>query len=104
MAVNPPEDGLPSAAELGRHLMQVRERGGVKQAELAREGSLSQAELSRIERGERALGRGAALLLKREHQMALIGSIAVRKSTPLCRMSGYTVSADDPIRLPVLEV
>src|ERR1700728_161428 len=58
MAVNPPEDGLPSAAELGRHLMQVRERGGVKQAELARKISLSQAVLSRIESGERAVSLG----------------------------------------------
>src|SRR5882724_3725819 len=42
-----------SPAELGRHLMQVRDRAKLKQAELAKRVSLSPAVLSRIESGER---------------------------------------------------
>ena len=37
------QDTALNPVELGRHLMQVRERGGVKQAELAKRVSLSQA-------------------------------------------------------------
>ena len=40
-------------AELGRHLMQVRDRAGIKQRELAKRVALSPAVLSRIESGER---------------------------------------------------
>ena len=47
------QDTALNPVELGRHLMQVRERGGVKQAELAKRVSLSQAVLSRIESGDR---------------------------------------------------
>ena len=39
--------------DAGRHLMRVRERAGLKQAEVARRVSLSPAVLSRIEAGER---------------------------------------------------
>lgn len=42
-----------NAVELGRHLMQVRERSNIKQSDLARRVSLSPAVLSRIESGER---------------------------------------------------
>lgn len=171
-----------SSAELGRHLMQVRERSGIKQAELAKRVSLSPAVLSRIESGERAvsvdevqdilkqlatpeaaelakalqrawkvlprppldhpdqdllwsaeqvacelvalrdkpdtphaferrlseyieeLGRGAEMLLKREHQVAFIGSIGVGKSTAICKMTGLEVQKDDGTMTPVLEV
>ncbi len=167
--------------ELGRHLMQVRERADVKQAELAKRVSLSQAVLSRIESGERAvslqevedilaqlatpeaselskalqrswevlprppldhsdqdllweaeqaarelvalgrqpetpqafekrlneyveeLRRGAALLLKRDHQVAFIGSIGVGKSTAICRMTGLEAAREDGTMVPVLE-
>jgi len=41
--------------ELGRHLMQVRERAGIKQAELARKIGWSQPVLSRVEAGDRPL-------------------------------------------------
>jgi transcriptional regulator with XRE-family HTH domain len=41
--------------ELGRRLMQVREAAGLKQAELARKITWSQAVLSRVESGEREL-------------------------------------------------
>ena len=40
-------------AEIGRHLMQVRDRAGIRQGELAKRVSLSPAVLSRIESGER---------------------------------------------------
>lgn len=171
-----------SPVELGRHLMQVRERSGIKQAELAKRVSLSPAVLSRIESGDRAvtleevqdiltqlatpeaaelskalqrswqvlsrppldhpdqdllweaegvarelvalrdqpdtphaferrlseyideLGRGAALLLKREHQVAFIGSIGVGKSTAICKMTGLEVAKEDGSMTPVLEV
>ena len=168
-------DTALNPVELGRHLMQVRERGGVKQAELAKRVSLSQAVLSRIESGDRPvsvqevqdilaqlatpeaaelskalqrswtvlprppldhsdqdilweaeraavalvalrdkpdtphaferrlseyideLRRGAGLLLKRDHQVAFIGSIGVGKSTAICRMTGLEIPRDGPI-------
>ena len=171
-----------SPVELGRHLMQVRERSGIKQAELAKRVSLSPAVLSRIESGDRPvtlgevqdiltqlatpeaaelskalqrawqvlprppldhpdqdllweaeevarelvtlrdkpdtphaferrlseyideLGRGAAMLLKREHQVAFIGSIGVGKSTAICKMTGLEAAKEDGTMTPVLEV
>lgn len=44
-----------SSLELGRYLTQVRERAGIKQAELARKVTWSPAVLSRVESGERSL-------------------------------------------------
>ncbi|EXI86906.1 MAG: transcriptional regulator, y4mF family [Candidatus Accumulibacter regalis] len=171
-----------SPVELGRHLMQVRERSGIKQAELAKRVALSPTVLSRIESGDRPvtleevgdilaqlatpeasdlakalgrswrvlprppldhpdqdllwkaeqvarelvtlrdqpdtphaferrlseyideLGRGAAMLLKREHQVAFIGSIGVGKSTAICKMTGLEVPKEDGAMTPVLEV
>ena len=175
------QESLLNPVELGRHLMLVRERGGVKQAELAKRVSLSQAVLSRIESGDRPvslqevqdilaqlptpeaadlskalqrtwevlprppldhgdqdllwdaelaardlvalrdqpdtphaferrlaeyieeLRRGAALLLKRDHQVAFIGSIGVGKSTAICRMTGLETPREDGTMVPVLE-
>lgn len=177
-----PTEETWSSVELGRHLMQVRERSGIKQAELAKRVSLSPAVLSRIESGDRLvsleevqdiltqlatpeagdlakalrrtwqvlprppldhpdqdllweaeqiarelvglrdqpdtphaferrlseyideLGRGAAMLLKREHQVAFIGSIGVGKSTAICKMTGLEVHKEDGTMTPVLEV
>jgi transcriptional regulator with XRE-family HTH domain len=162
--------------------MLVRERSGVKQADLAKRVSLSQAVLSRIESGERQVSvqevqdilaqldtaeaaelskalqrtwdilprpaldhedqdllweaelaardlvrlrespdtphgferrlteyvdellRNAGLLLKREHQIAFIGSIGVGKSTAICKMAGLEVPKEDGTMAPVLEV
>lgn len=171
-----------SALELGRHLTQVRERAGIKQAELARKVTWSPAVLSRIESGERTLAleeltqlleaidtpdaaklrkslhrdwqvlprpaldhpdqdllwaaeevaqqlaelrdqpevrhaferrlseyveelkSTAGLLLKRDHQVAFIGSIGIGKSTAICRLAGLEVSVpDSPQPAPVLE-
>ena len=171
-----------ASTEIGRHLMQVRDRAGLKQGELAKRLSLSPAVLSRIESGERtitpaeaqdilaqigtseatavanALTRAwtvlprppldhpdqetlwaaeqvaaelsalrdkpdtphafesrlteyieelkhcAGLLLKRDHQVAFIGSIGVGKSTAICRMTALEVPKDDGTQVPVLEV
>lgn len=171
-----------STLELGRYLTQVRERAGIKQAELARKVTWSPAVLSRVESGERSLaddeldqlldaidtpeagklrdalsrdwrvlprpsldhpdqdllwaaeevaqqlttlreqpdvrnaferrlteyvdelGRSAGLLLKRDHQVAFIGSIGIGKSTAICRLAGLEVEVpDSPNPAPVLE-
>lgn len=171
-----------SNLELGRHLTQVRERAGIKQAELARKVTWSPAVLSRIESGERALAPDellqlleaidtpdaaklrealqhtwrvlprpsldhpdqdllwaaeevaqeltalqqqpdvrhaferrlaayvdelkstAGLLLKRDHQVAFIGSIGIGKSTAICRLAALEVtSPESPQPAPVLE-
>ena len=47
--------GTNSTAQVGRYLAQVRERAGIKQAELARKITWSPAVLSRAESGERVL-------------------------------------------------
>jgi transcriptional regulator with XRE-family HTH domain len=175
--------GSAGTAELGRYLIQVRERAGIKQAELARKTSWSAAVLSRIETGDRALAKDelqtileaigtqealhlleiidrdwsiiprpplddpdqdllwsaeevakqlaelcerpdishaferrlseyiaeirnvAGLLLKREHQLAFIGSIGVGKSSAICRLTGLEIPPQDggpPV--PVLEI
>nr|ACB12952.1 putative XRE family transcriptional regulator [Thauera sp. E7] len=176
------QDRSISPAELGRHLMQVRDRAGMKQTDLAKRVALSPAVLSRIESGERPvtlqevqdilaqidseeasklsqaihrvwkvlerppldhpdqdllweaeqiaeelmalrdkpdtpyaferrlseyieeLKRGAGLLLKRDHQVAFIGSIGVGKSTAICRMTGLETPKEDGALVPVLEV
>jgi transcriptional regulator with XRE-family HTH domain len=170
------------SAEVGRHLMQVRDRAGLKQGELAKRVSLSPAVLSRIESGERSitaaeaqdilmqigtpeatdlaqalqrnwivlprppldhpeqeilweaelvaaelvelrnrpdtphafesrlseyieeLNRCAGLLLKRDHQIAFIGSIGVGKSTAICQMTGLVFPKEDGSPTPILEV
>ena len=171
-----------SPIELGGYLMKIRDRAGIKQVELARRVTWSQAVLSRIESGERTvapdeleqlldaidtpeaeklkaalrrdwavlarpgldhpdqellwsaeevaqqlqslaqqpdvkhaferrlsayvdeLGAVAGLLLKREHQVAFIGSIGIGKSTAICRLSGLEVaSLDGSHPAPVLE-
>lgn len=171
-----------SSLELGGHLMHIRDKAGIKQAELARRVTWSQAVLSRIESGERsmapdelkqlldamaipeaeklkaALSREwnvlarpsldhadqellwsaeeiaqqlqhlaqqpdikhaferrlsayidelravAGLLLKREHQVAFIGSIGIGKSTAICRLAGLEIaSSEGPHPVPVLE-
>ena len=175
------EDDVYSPVELGRHLMAVRERSDVRQADLAKRVSLSPAVLSRIESGDRSvtvqevldilaqlptqeaadlaralrrtwtelprpsldhpdqdllwtaevaardlaelrrlpetpqafekrlseyseeLRRCAGLLLKRDHQVAFIGSIGVGKSTAICRMTGLEVAREDGVMVPVLE-
>jgi transcriptional regulator with XRE-family HTH domain len=50
------------------------------------------------------LTRSANLLLKRDHQIAFIGSIGVGKSTAICRMTGLETTKEDGSLAPVLEV
>ncbi len=168
--------------ELGRRLMQVREAAGLKQAELARRITWSQAVLSRVESGERELSddelktvmeaigtpealqlskslarewretprppldhpdqdllweaeqvcrelvslrnhpevrhaferrlseyitgitEAANLILKRDHDIAVIGSKGIGKSTAICKITGLEVPGPDGgPALPVLE-
>jgi transcriptional regulator with XRE-family HTH domain len=171
-----------SQQELGRRLMQLREAAGLKQAELARRITWSQAVLSRVESGERELStdelqtvmqaigtadalhlsealarewkeiarppldhpdqdllwqaeqvcrnlvelrnhpdvrhaferrlseyidgikRVASLILKREHEIAVIGPKGIGKSTMISKITGLEVpSPDGAPALPVLE-
>lgn len=176
------ERNIVNPLELGGYLMQIREKAGIKQAELARKVTWSPAVLSRVEAGDRqitsdelqmvvaAIGtleaqklqeliqrewiiiprpplshpdqdvlwnaeqvakelmvlreqpnvrnaferrltayineiqQTAALLLKRDHQIAFIGSIGIGKSTAICRLTNLEVPGQDgspPV--PVLE-
>jgi transcriptional regulator with XRE-family HTH domain len=170
-----------SGVQLGHRLAQLRQRTGMKQAELARKITWSQAVLSRIEAGERtisdeelatvleaigteeaadlaivldrnwrhlpmppldhpdqhllwraeemaaalqAAGTGpgtpaafqarldeyvkeirrlADLLLRREHQIAFIGSIGIGKSTAICRATSLEFTDSQGRTVPVLE-
>lgn len=176
------EHNVVNPLELGRYLMQVRERAGIKQAELARMVTWSPAVLSRVEAGDRQLApdelqmvvgaigtpeaqqlqeliqrewtiiprpplghpdqdilwnaeqvakeltvlreqpdvrnaferrltayineilQTATLLLKRDHQVAFIGSIGIGKSTAICRLTSLEVPGQDGAPpVPVLE-
>lgn len=48
--------------------------------------------------------RSAALLLKRDHNIAVIGSIGVGKSTAICRLTNLITTKEDGTQVPVLEV
>lgn len=167
--------------QVGHRLAQLRERTGLKQADLARRITWSPAVLSRVEAGERklsddeldkvltaigteeaaeladVLGRswrllprpaldhpdqnllwkaeqmaaaltaaaedpearpafqqrlkeyideitqGAELLLRREHQIAFVGSIGIGKSTAICRATGLEITGQQGRPVPVLE-
>ena len=171
-----------SQLELGQYLTLIRERAGMKQAELARKITWSPALLSRVETGDRQLAQDelqillnaigtpeaeqlndiiqrdweilprpsldhpeqnllweaeqvakrlndlgkdpdiknaferrlseyieeikeiSELLLKREYQIAFIGSIGIGKSTAICRLTGLEVKSRDGEQFqPVLE-
>lgn len=170
-----------SGPQLGHRLAQLRERSGMKQAELARKVAWSQAVLSRVEAGERTVSDGelatllgaigsdeaadlvtildrgwrhlprpaldhpnqhllwraeqmmaaledagenpevpaafrsrldeyikeierlATLLIRREHQVAFIGSIGIGKSTVICRAVNLEVIGPQSHGVPVLE-
>lgn len=170
-----------SDVQLGHRLAQLRERSGMKQAQLARKVTWSQAVLSRIEAGERtisddelttllkAIGSDdaadlatlldrdwrhlprpaldhpdqlllwraeqmtveledagkvpevpaafrtrldeyareisglATRLLRREHQIAFIGSIGIGKSTAICRATNLEITGPPGQSVPVLE-
>lgn len=179
----PTQGASPQTIEIGRNLALLRERGGLKQAELARRLTWSPAVLSRVESGEREVaaeelgdiltGIGtpeaqrflellrrewlqlarppldhpdqdllweaelvsqalaelrenpnirraferriseylseicdtAQLLIRRDHQIAFIGSIGIGKSTAICRLTGLEVpDKHGKGSIPVLEV
>lgn len=167
--------------QLGHRLTQLRERAGMKQAELARQVTWSPAVLSRVEAGERTISddelktlleaigipeatelatvldrnwrylprptldhpdqhllweaeqmtraledaslapdarpsfqrrlgeyvdeisRLTGLLLRREHQIAFVGSIGIGKSTAICRATDLEISGPQSHPIPVLE-
>lgn len=70
--------------------------------ELRQDPNLPQAFGRRVAEFLDELKRCAALLLKREHQVAFIGAIGVGKSTAICHMSDLTVRRDDGKLQPVL--
>lgn len=87
------QDLLWSAEEVAQKLSELRERPDVRSAFERR-----------LSEYLEELRRGAALLLKRDHQVAFIGSIGIGKSTAICRLTGLEVAvSDSPQPVPVLE-
>src|SRR5665213_2681677 len=90
---HPDQDLLWEAERVAIELVQLRDRPDVRHA--------FERRLSEYI-GE--LKRTAGLLLKRDHQIAFIGSIGIGKSTAICRMAGLeVVSPDSAQPIPVLE-
>lgn len=90
---HPDQELLWSAEDVAQQLRALAEQPEVKHA-FERRLSAYVAELSSI----------ASLLLKREHQVAFIGSIGIGKSTAICRLTGLEVAGSDATQLtPVLE-
>ena len=91
---HPDQDLLWSAEEVAQQLVNMRHQPEVRQA-FDRRLSEYLEELKAI----------AGLLLKRDHRIALIGSIGIGKSTAICRAVGLEVAVpDSPQLAPVLEV
>lgn len=90
---HPDQDLLWSAEEVAKQLMEFAQKPDIKNA-FERRLSTYVDELK----------ASANLLLKREHQVAFIGSIGIGKSTAICRLSGLEVFISDTNPLaPVLE-
>ena len=91
---HPDQDQLWSAEEIAQQLVHMRHRPEVR---LAFDHRLAEY----LEE----LKATAALLLKRDHRIAFIGSIGIGKSTAICRAVGLEVAVpDSPQLAPVLEV
>lgn len=91
---HPDQDLLWSAEEVAQQLADMRRQPDVRQAFDRRLAEYVE-EISAI----------AALLLKRDHRIAFIGSIGIGKSTAICRVVGLEVSVpDSPQLAPVLEI
>lgn len=87
------QDLLWEAERVANELVQLRDRPDVRHAFERR-----------LSEYIDELKQTAGLLLKRDHQIAFIGSIGVGKSTAICRMAGLeVVSTDSAQPVPVLE-
>ena len=90
---HPDQDVLWSAEDAAQRLLDLRSQPEVGQA-FGR----------RLSEYVQELKGTAALLLKRDHQIAFIGSIGIGKSTAICRVAGLEVTVpDSPQLAPVLE-
>lgn len=90
---HPDQDLLWSAEEVAQALMALREKP-----------DLPSAFERRVSEYVNELSNACALLLKRNHQVAFIGSIGIGKSTAICRIAGLEVGVSDAGRPhPVLE-
>jgi transcriptional regulator with XRE-family HTH domain len=90
---HPDQDLLWSAEEVAQKLRELAQQPDVKHA-FERRLTAYIKELCTV----------AELLLKREHQVAFIGSIGIGKSTAICRLAGLEVVVpDSPNPAPVLE-
>lgn len=90
---HPDQDLMWSAEEVAQQLVALREKP-----------DLPNAFEHRISEYVSELGSACALLMKREHQVAFIGSIGIGKSTAICRIASLEVSSTDSGRPhPVLE-
>jgi transcriptional regulator with XRE-family HTH domain len=90
---HPDQDLLWSAEDVAQKLHELAQQPDVKHAFERRLTAYIQ-ELCTV----------AELLLKREHQVAFIGSIGIGKSTAICRLAGLEVVVpDSPNPAPVLE-
>ena len=90
---HPDHDLFWSAEEVAQQLVALREKP-----------DLPSAFERRITEYVNELTNACALLMKREHQVAFIGSIGIGKSTAICRIAGLEVGSSDSGRPhPVLE-
>lgn len=90
---HPDQDLLWAAEEVAQQLAELRQAPDVRHA-------FERRLAAYIEE----LGATAGLLLKRDHQVAFVGSIGIGKSTAICRIAGLEVPvSDSPQPAPVLE-
>lgn len=88
---HPDQELLFEAEQVGRELLELRDRPG-----------LSHAFVTRVERYLAEVRSAASLLLKREHQISFVGPVGVGKSTAICHGTGMILRRDDGRVLPVL--
>lgn len=90
---HPDQDLLWAAEQVAKELIALRNQADVRNAF----GRRLDAYVAEIQ-------QAGALLLKRDHQVAFIGSIGIGKSTAICRLIGLEVAdRDGAIVAPVLE-
>lgn len=92
---HPDQDLLWSAEEVAQEVSSVRQSVGISAAFDKRLGSY----LTEFR-------RASLMLLKRDHQVAFVGSIGIGKSTAICKLSGLEIPGQQPGQRasPVLEV